>query len=325
MATNPYIVQGVQSEQTLFEDLIIESVQIYGQDVFYIPKTVIGMDDLMGEQSQAVFNTAIPIEMYIETFDGFGGEGNLFQKFGIEIRDQMKLVVAKRRWDLEIGADTFPRPFEGDLIYLPLSRSLFEIKFVEHEMPFYQLNNLPVHRIDLELFEYNGERFNTGVDDIDSFEILYGSGGFTLKLELISVGSSPIEFIPGETFINQNLGTELKFYSVEESSLYSLRSYDDFELLSSDAFILFEGNNTNILDISFGQVENMSSYSKDQMIIGQETGNTFKVVEVYDINNSEENEQFFPTDTEADNVTIERQAEEHIETTNNESNPFGFI
>jgi len=136
---NVYFSNQVKSEQDLYEDLIIESLQIYGQDIVYIPRSEISRDEILNE-SYSKFEDAYTVEMYIENQEGFEGDGDLLAKFGLEIRDQATFIVAKRRWDKQVSKWTNSiRPLEGDLLFLPLSNSLFEIKFVEHEQPFYQL------------------------------------------------------------------------------------------------------------------------------------------------------------------------------------------
>jgi hypothetical protein len=174
MATNHYFSQKVKSEQGLFEDIVIESLKFYGQDVYYLPRTTIYEDRVLGDEVPSRFSTSYKIEMYLENTEGFDGEGDLFTKFGVEIRDQATFVVARRRWkntisriDNDINSE---RPREGDLIYLPLSNSLFQIMHVEHEQPFYQISNLATYKLRCELFEYNDEDLDTGVDAVDKIE-----------------------------------------------------------------------------------------------------------------------------------------------------------
>lgn len=176
MATNVYFSQKVRSEAQLYEDIIIESLKIYGQDLYYLPRDLIAEDTIFGDDVTSRFNSSYKVEMYVENVDGFDGEGDLFTKFGIEIRDQATFVVSRRRWDQTVkrydNEITTPRPAEGDLLYLPMSNSLFQIMAVEHEQPFYQLSNLPIYKLRCELFEFTGENFDTGIRDIDSIELL---------------------------------------------------------------------------------------------------------------------------------------------------------
>lgn len=174
MAINPYFSQAVRSEQHLYEDIVIESLKIYGQDLYYLPRDLVAEDRIFGDDVTSRFNSSYKVEMYIENVEGFDGEGDLFTKFGIEIRDQATFVVSRRRWEQTVkrfdNEINTPRPVEGDLLYLPLSKSLFQIMAVEHEQPFYQLSNLPTYKLRCELFEYTGEDFDTGVEQIDDVE-----------------------------------------------------------------------------------------------------------------------------------------------------------
>ena len=172
MPRNVYFSQAVKSEQNLYEDLIIESLGIYGQDVYYIPRTLVNRDSILNEDPAGKFDDAYLLEMYIENTEGFEGAGDLYSKFGLEIRDDATFIVSRRRWETRVG--TFsdnvvdPRPQEGDLIFLPMTNSFFEITFVEDDSPFYQLSNLPVYKMQCSLFEYSDEDFETGVESIDT-------------------------------------------------------------------------------------------------------------------------------------------------------------
>jgi hypothetical protein len=197
MATNHYFSQKVRSEQDLYEDIIIESLKIYGQDVYYLPRDIVNEDRILGDDVPSRFNSSYKIEMYIENVEGFDGEGDLFTKFGVEIRDQATFIVSRKRWansvaryDNELSS---VRPLEGDLIYLPLSNKLFQIMQVEHEQPFYQLSNLPTYKLRTELFEYNDEDLDTGIDAIDVIERAHAYE-YLLTLDSASNG-----FIIGET------------------------------------------------------------------------------------------------------------------------------
>lgn len=174
--TNPYFTQGTSTEQNLIEDLIIESLRIYGKEVLYIPRTMVSPDAILGEDRLSKFEHAYPIEMYFENVDSFAGQGAFIQKFGLMMEQSATLVVARRRWQTLIGRygqTILPkRPAEGDLIYFPLTRGLFEIKFVQHQDPFYQLGKLYVYKLQVELFQYASERIETGVEKIDEFESL---------------------------------------------------------------------------------------------------------------------------------------------------------
>lgn len=156
-------------EQNLIEDLIIESIRIYGFDIWYIPRTIVAKDELLNEDDLSTFNSAYMIEAYVKNVDGFGGDGDFLSKFGLQINDTMTLTIAMRKFAEDVGLyDTEIRPNEGDLIYFPLNRKIFEVKFVEHEAIFYQMGKLQTYDLRCELFEYSQERFNTGVDEIDT-------------------------------------------------------------------------------------------------------------------------------------------------------------
>lgn len=193
---NHYFTDGLRSEQGLYEDIIIESLKIYGQDLYYLPRDIVNEDTIFGEDVRSSFNSSYKIEMYIENTEGFDGEGDLFTKFGVEIRDEATFIVSRRRWaqtvsryDNDINSN---RPREGDLIYLPLSNKLFEITFVEHEQPFYQLSNLPVYKLRAQLFEYSGEDFDTDLGEVQDIEKDYS---FRFELTVDSAAN----FVVGET------------------------------------------------------------------------------------------------------------------------------
>ena len=177
MARNVYFSEGTRSEQLLYEDIVIESLKIYGQDLYYLPRETILKDDILNEDPSSRFSRAYMIEMYIDNVEGFDGGGDLFTKFGVEIRDQVTLTMARRRWAQAVQnyANDLKgeRPLEGDLIYLPMARKLFQIMRVEHEDPFYQLNNLATYKLICELYEFNEDDFDTGVATIDAIEEQY--------------------------------------------------------------------------------------------------------------------------------------------------------
>jgi hypothetical protein len=177
MATSVYFSGAVKSEQDLYEDLVTESIKIFGQDVVYIPRERISEDALLNEEGSQ-YTSAFSVEMYLENIEGFEGDGNLLGKFGLEIRDQANFVVTKRRWEQTVGVnlsatytgEVVKKPREGDLIYMTMTQRLFEIKYVEPKSPFYQLQDLPSYTLTAELFEYNDQHFDTGWDEIDQIE-----------------------------------------------------------------------------------------------------------------------------------------------------------
>ena len=156
-------------EQNLIEDLIIESIRIYGLDCWYIPRTLGAKDDLLNEDDLPIFNEAYMIEMYVKNVEGFEGDGQFLSKFGLQIRDSMTLSVAMRRFNEDIALyNEQIRPNEGDLIYFPLNRKVFEVMYVDNKPIFYQLGALQMYDLRCELFEFSNEVFNTGVAEIDA-------------------------------------------------------------------------------------------------------------------------------------------------------------
>lgn len=170
MATSVFFNNFQSSqEQYLIEDLIIESIKIYGYDIYYLPRTRVAYDTVYAEDALSEFKSAYNIEMYIKNVDGFSGDGDFMSKFGLEIRDRVTFTIARRIFNNEIGSEIYQnRPNEGDLIFFPLNNKIFEIKFVEHESIFYQLGALQTYDLTCELFEYGSERFSTGIDIIDT-------------------------------------------------------------------------------------------------------------------------------------------------------------
>ena len=189
MPRNVYFSQAVKSEQNLYEDLIIESLQIYGQDVYYIPRTLVNRDTVLNEDPASSFDDAYLLEMYIENTEGFEGAGDLYSKFGLEIRDDATFIVSRRRWENRVGVFssnvTDPRPQEGDLLFLPMTNSFFEISYVEDDTPFFQLSNLPTYRMTCSLFEYNDEDFETGIEGIDN---KVGQAAYQQRMDITITG-----------------------------------------------------------------------------------------------------------------------------------------
>lgn len=170
MATNFYFSNFNSSmEQTLIDDLMIESIKIYGIDLQYMPRTVVAKEEIFTETELVSFDKAVGVEMYIKNVNGWGGDGKFMSKFGLEIRDEITLNVAIRTWKKEVGRflPEQSRPNEGDLIYFPLNKKCFQITYVNPEAIFYQLGALQMYEITCELFEHNGEEFNTGIKELD--------------------------------------------------------------------------------------------------------------------------------------------------------------
>lgn len=175
MATSVFFNNFAASgEQDLLHDLIIESIRIYGQDMYYIPRTLKRYDNLYGEDAISEYDRAILVELYIKNVDGFRGDGNFMSKFGLEIRDQAVFSIAQRTFENEVAHLTRQvRPNEGDLIYFPLNNKCFKIMFVNKFEMYYPLGTLPTWEVTVELFEYSNEKFNTGIPEIDRLQVSY--------------------------------------------------------------------------------------------------------------------------------------------------------
>ena len=174
MTTSAYFSKGTAGEQALYENLIIEQLQVFGHDVYYLPRKLVAEDSLWGEDVLSSFNDAYQIEMFMEEVEGYGGDKELISKFGLEIRDEATFVVARTRWNTVVSSDLnlieTSRPNEGDLIYFPRIKKLFQIDFVDHDDPFYQVDNLPVYKLSCSTFEYASEVLDTGIAAIDAIE-----------------------------------------------------------------------------------------------------------------------------------------------------------
>ena len=172
---NPFFLQGSKSEQGLIQDLINEQLKIYGVDVYYIPRKYLTKKTVIKEVIESEFDNAYPIEAYVDTYDGYEGAGTLLTKFGVQPYNDLTLIISKERFETYISPliknqpdiELYTRPKEGDLIYFPLGDRLFEIKFVEHEVPFYQLQKTYVYNLRCELFRYQDELIDTGIEFID--------------------------------------------------------------------------------------------------------------------------------------------------------------
>ena len=195
MALNPFFLNGSPAEQRLIQDLINEQLKIYGIDVTYIPRKFVREETIIEEVTSSKFDDSFLLEAYINTYEGYGGSGDILTKFGMSLRDELTLIISKERFedvispflndmdDIEISN----RPREGDLVYFPLGGRLFEVKFVEHEQPFYQLGKTYVYELKCELFEYEDEIIDTSIQEIDE---KIENQGYITTLELIGYGST---------------------------------------------------------------------------------------------------------------------------------------
>lgn len=226
MATNFYfqngLTPGVSSEQRLLEDLIIESIKIYGHDVYYLPRTSVKQDNILGEDILSRFDNAYAIEMYLNNIEGWEGNNELFSKFGIQVTHQATFAVSKRRWEDVVGINPdlqLPaRPAEGDIIYFPKTNSMFEIKFVQHLDPFFQLGKFYLYSMQCELYQYSSEKFETGVTEIDKADDVPTQD--SLSYEVLSQS--------GNTILTQNNQSLVKTkYNTRDNIPFS--DSDDFE------------------------------------------------------------------------------------------------
>lgn len=164
------------NEQDLWDDLIIEAIQIYGIDVQYIPRRLQNFDELYGEDQLSIYSIFYNIEVYVKSVDGFEGDGQFYSKWLGEMRDQVTFTMSVKRFSQVIGNfEDQVRPNEGDLIYFPVSGGTFQIKFVNTRPVFYQVGALQTYDLVCELFEYAGERFSTGIPDVDALQANYST------------------------------------------------------------------------------------------------------------------------------------------------------
>jgi hypothetical protein len=197
MALNPFFLQGSANEQRLIQELINEQLKIYGVEVTYIPRKFVRKETIIKEVSSSKFDDNFSLEAYVANYEGYGGSGDILTKFGMNLKDELTLIISKERFEdfispfLEAASDDeivlSSRPREGDIVYFPLGRRLFEIKFVEHEQPFYQLGKTYVYELKCELFQYEDEVLDTSIDEIDQ---TLDDQGYITSLELISIGST---------------------------------------------------------------------------------------------------------------------------------------
>ena len=272
MATSPYFRHNVRSEQDLYESLITESIRHYGEDVYYIPREVVHRDMVFDDVVLSRFKNAYKVETYIESIEGFEGDGDLFQKFGVEIRDAVTFIMSRRRWNMEIrqyqeqeagsadrpnnGRNTYYRPREGYLIHLPMAGSTFEIMRVEDDNPFFQLGNLPTFRLRCEKFEYSDERFDTEIPEIDRIET-FASYQWQLSLDSSSNG-----FIRGERVLQDNTKYDI--------------SGEVVEWLDSDHKLF-------LAHVGAEDTDEFTRFLPNKQIVGQTSGSVATVVSVSEL------------------------------------------
>ena len=264
MPTNHYFQGGdgigSSEEKKLFENLIIEGLKIYGHDVYYLPRTLVNKDLILGEDVASKFNAAYLCEMYMDTTEGFAGEQELVSKFGLEIREDTTFVIAKRRWQNQVDNKATMivegRPNEGDLIYVPLMNSFFEIQFVEDQEPFFQLGNLPVYKMRCTRFEYSSEKLDTGRPEIDVAEDRLSIDQLQHQLTLEDGGGILLEdsdltlkthnFLLAETHEAINLATQTRDYA--DNATYNADAGFDTATTGDDILDFTERN-------PFGEVD----------------------------------------------------------------------
>ena len=312
MATSVYFSGAVKSEQDLYEDLVTESIKVFGQDVIYIPRTRISEDALLNEEFSE-FTAAYPIEMYLESAEGFEGDGNLLGKFGLEIRDQADFVVTKRHWDSVVGVNVNDanlgytekgKPAEGDLIYMTLTQRLFEIRYVEPKNPFYQLGNLPTYTMTAELFEYNDQHFDTGYDEIDAIEWN---------------NATSYSYILTTSTNSYKLGEEVKQWTGTNDTASPAQPINIVGYVAG-----WDGDNNRITIISPHQSTNGDGTfmqfsvqaASNRKLVGTESGTSLNIVTDETTTITQYN-----TDPFADNDEFEVAGDDVIDFT--ESNPFG--
>ena len=289
MALNTFFTQGTTGEQNLVGDLVTEQIKMFGKDVYYIPRTIVKNDDTFGEDTLSKFEGAFLIEAYIEDASGFRGDGDMFSKFGVRISDQITFIISRTRFTEAVDDNAQliveGRPNEGDLIHFPMANKTFEIQFVEHEVPFYQLGKVHVWGLRCELFEYSDEDIDTGVAAVDQIEVDFsvavtvnfatgGSGDFTVG-EVVAGGTSNVT---AEVKSCDSTTRQLQVYNrsgiftIPETvtgqtsgAAWTSASYNTLNNTSSafDQNSAFESNADGILDFSegnpFGEFGNKGS------------------------------------------------------------------
>lgn len=205
MATNPYFRKTVRSEQTLIDDLSIEVIKIHGYDMIYLPRTLVREDELFGEdRSPSRFSSGTEIEMLVESVDGFEGDGEIFARFGLEIKHNIILLVSKTRFEQELACHNLTEPREGDLLYFPISNGFFEIDFVERHSPFFQLSKINTFKLTCSAFRYTGENFNTGWSKLDGL-----TSDHRTKLQKLTLGTGVGNYIEGELVLQEGGGSTI--------------------------------------------------------------------------------------------------------------------
>ena len=222
---------GSAQEQKFIENLVVESIEIYGQDIYYVPRTIVNKDTVFGEDSDSQFDTAKPIRAYVNNAEGWEGQGELLSKFGVRIEDKTTFIFSRDKFKEHVDDSTVlnveGRPNEGDLIWFPTTKHLFQIMFVEAEKPFYQLGKGYVWECQCELFEYSDEEIDTGITDLDNIETAFANA---ITVGLVAGGSGT--FAAGETVTGgtSNVTAEVKSFDASTRTLIVINRSGTFSV-----------------------------------------------------------------------------------------------
>lgn len=216
-------------EQQLLQDLGIEMIQRYGVDVYYMPRSHVNIDKIFLEDNLAEFTQATLIEVYIKTFQGWQGEGDLMQKFGISMADQVTLSMMRSRWKDEFTnyQSSLIRPIEGDFIFLPLTNALFEVKFVEHESNFYQTGLLTFFDLKCERVNYSSEKIKTGIPEVDNISSKFSNAADEFFIQ--TQDGDSLAAGDGSSFVQGQFDTD-KIDTIVQNTVFSKegRNFIDF-------------------------------------------------------------------------------------------------
>ena len=222
---------GSAQEQKTIENLIVETIEIYGQDIYYVPRTIVNKDTVFGEDSDTKFESAKAIRAYVNNVEGWEGQGELLSKFGVRIEDKTTFIFSRDKFKEHVDDSTVlnveGRPNEGDLIWFPTTKHLFQIMFVEAEKPFYQLGKGYVWECQCELFEYSDEEIDTGITDLDNIETAFANA---ITVGLVAGGSGT--FAAGETVTGgtSNVTAEVKSFDAATRTLIVINRSGTFSV-----------------------------------------------------------------------------------------------
>ena len=222
---------GSAQEQKTIENLIVETIEIYGQYIYYVPRTIVNKDTVFGEDSDTKFESAKAIRAYVNNVEGWEGQGELLSKFGVRIEDKTTFIFSRDKFKEHVDDSTVlnveGRPNEGDLIWFPTTKHLFQIMFVEAEKPFYQLGKGYVWECQCELFEYSDEEIDTGITDLDNIETAFANA---ITVGLVAGGSGT--FTAGETVTGgtSNVTAEVKSFDAATRTLIVINRSGTFSV-----------------------------------------------------------------------------------------------